>query len=105
MFQKSFQLAAVNSESCGGELGKGFRSGVLIDKAILHGRLQAYVEPIDEGFIILLHEPLDGAKVGQVGCHGGGTPCPREVKDWIDEGGVMKVLKALVENLVSDSSI
>ena len=70
--QEAFELSAVNSEGGRGELGEGCRSGVFVDEAVLHDRLQALVELAREGLVVPLHESLDAAEVGQVGGHGGG---------------------------------
>ena len=71
-FQETFVLSAVNPEGCSGELGEGRRSGVLVDQAVLHDRLEAFVKLARKGFVVSLDESLDLAEVGEVGGDGGG---------------------------------
>ena len=65
-------MSAVNPKGCGGELGEGRRSGVLVDQAVFHDRLEAFVKLARKGFVVPLDESLDPAEVGEVGGDGGG---------------------------------
>ena len=103
-FQDALVLAAVDSEGCGGDLGKGFRSGVFIDEAILHDRLQAIVELAGEGLVVPFYEPPDAIEVGEVGGDGGGLSEGSELlffgpgEIWVSEG-VLQGLGEVLEGL------
>jgi hypothetical protein len=67
-----FELSAVNPEGCRGKLCEGCWGGVFIDKAILHSRLEAFVELARKSLVVPFDEPLDAAEVGEVGGDGSG---------------------------------
>jgi hypothetical protein len=70
VFQKTFELSAVNPKGCGGELCEGCWGRVFIDKAVLYRRLEALIELACKSFIVPFDKPLDAVEVGEVGGDG-----------------------------------